>query len=97
MFEDEDQLEQEEQIPGDEPGKNHLRVKVLGLDKERAQKRENGAGNERESEHGGKFTLAVDLDFHKSMLERYLAVKLLPRVPSQADLDNLYKLDMVPR
>ncbi len=44
-----------------------------------------------------KFTLAVDLDFHKVMLERYLAVKLLPRAPTQADLDNLYKLDMVPR
>jgi NitT/TauT family transport system substrate-binding protein len=44
-----------------------------------------------------KFSLEVDMSFHKVMLERYLAVKLLPRAPSQSDLDNLYKLDMVPR
>jgi ABC-type nitrate/sulfonate/bicarbonate transport system substrate-binding protein len=44
-----------------------------------------------------RFSLNVDLSFHKSMLERYVAVKLLTREPTQADLDKLYQLDMLPR
>jgi ABC-type nitrate/sulfonate/bicarbonate transport system substrate-binding protein len=43
------------------------------------------------------FTIAVDLAFHRAMLDRYVDVKLLPRAPTQADLDNLYKLDLLPR
>lgn len=44
-----------------------------------------------------KFTLEVDMSYHQAMHQRYVEVKLLPRAPSQADLDNLYKLDLVPR
>lgn len=44
-----------------------------------------------------KFSLAVDMPFHKIMLDRYLEVKLLSRAPTQSDLDNVYKLDLLAR
>jgi ABC-type nitrate/sulfonate/bicarbonate transport system substrate-binding protein len=43
------------------------------------------------------FTIAADLNFHRAMLDRYVEVKLLSRAPTPAELDNLYKLDLVPR
>lgn len=44
-----------------------------------------------------KFSLEVDMAFHKVMLDRYLDVKLLSRAPTRNDLDTLYKLDLLRR